>query len=53
MHMIRDPTDTIRLAITLPHRTGKEGMDLFANAWRKPRMAVLGAPDQMDENVRK
>ncbi len=49
--MIRHTAHPIRLAIALPDGSGEKGMGLFPNAGFEPRVAVFGAPDQMDEDV--
>lgn len=49
--MIRDTANTIRLAITLSYRSGKKGVGSITNTRLEPRVAVLGAPDQVDEDV--
>ena len=51
MHMIRHSAYPIGFAIALAHRSGEEGMDFLTNAGFKPRVAVLRAPDQVDEDV--
>ena len=51
MHMIRHSAYPIGFAIALAQRSGEEGVGLLTNAGFKPRVAVLRAPDQVDEDV--
>lgn len=51
MHMIRHAADAIRLAIHVPYCPGEKGVGLLTHARRQPRIAVLGAPYQMNEDV--
>jgi hypothetical protein len=53
MHMIRHTAHPIGFAIALADRTGKKRVGIFPNAGLKPRVAVFGAPDQVEEDVGK